>query len=78
MDGGVESGFKEVKRGEYRTKLLHVKGRRHIHCTEVPLEVSSMNSGDVFILDSKHDIFQWNGKGMCERTMKMFAPTAPT
>jgi len=63
MDGGVESGFKEVKRGEYPTKLMHVKGRRHIHCTQVPLEPSSMNSGDVFILDTKHDIFQWNGKG---------------
>lgn len=62
MEGGVESGFKEVKRGEYKSRLLHVKGRRHIHCTEVPLEPSSLNCGDVFILDTKHDIFQWNGK----------------
>jgi hypothetical protein len=63
MDGGVDSGFKEVKRDEYKTRLLHVKGRRHIHCTVVPLETKSIVSDDVFILDTKHDIFQYNGSG---------------
>ena len=63
MDGGIDSGFTEVKRDEYKTRLLHVKGRRHIHCTVVPLETKSIVSDDVFILDTKHDIFQYNGSG---------------
>lgn len=29
---------------------------------QVPLDVKSMNEGDVFILDAGRHIFQWNGK----------------
>lgn len=61
-DGGVESGFRKVDRDHYETRLFHVKGRRHIITRQVPVEVKSMNCGDVFILDTKHDIFQFNGK----------------
>lgn len=41
---------------------MHIKGRRHVVTSEVKLDPSSMNCGDVFVLDTKHDIYQWNGK----------------
>jgi len=62
LEGGVESGFNHVKPEEYRPRLLHLKGRKNIRITEVPIEFSSMNSGDVFILDNGFDIYQWQGK----------------
>lgn len=71
-EGGVESGFRKVDRAAYPSRLLHVKGRRHILTTEVKLDPASMNSGDVFILDTKHDIYQWNGKD-CSRLEKQHA-----
>jgi len=62
MTGGVESGFKHVKPEEYEPRLLHLKGRRKIRVTQVPLERASLNSGDVFILDGGLKIWQWNGR----------------
>ena len=62
MTGGVASGFKKVDRNAFTTRLLHVKGKRNIQVAQVPIEVSSLNEGDVFILDAGRDIFQWNGK----------------
>ena len=46
----------------YVTRLLHVKGRRNVRCMQVPVEVASLNSGDVFILDTGKVLYQWNGK----------------
>ncbi|KAK3260030.1 hypothetical protein CYMTET_30995, partial [Cymbomonas tetramitiformis] len=62
LQGGVESGFKKVVRGEYTKRLLHVKGRRNVRVSEVPIAAESLNSGDVFILDNGLSIYQWNGK----------------
>ncbi|EDQ85244.1 uncharacterized protein MONBRDRAFT_34323 [Monosiga brevicollis MX1] len=63
LPGGVATGFKHVdKEGEHRTRLLHVKGRRKIRVSEVPLQAGSVNEGDVFILDAYMEIYQWNGK----------------
>eukprot|EP00730_Choanoeca_flexa_P008954 TRINITY_DN12561_c0_g5_i1.p1 TRINITY_DN12561_c0_g5~~TRINITY_DN12561_c0_g5_i1.p1 ORF type:complete len:835 (+),score=300.76 TRINITY_DN12561_c0_g5_i1:1495-3999(+) len=63
LPGGVATGFKHVdKEGEHRSRLLHVKGRRKIRVSEVPMEANSLNEGDVFILDAYMDLFQWNGK----------------
>jgi len=62
LTGGVESGFHHVKPEEYRPRLLHLRGNRgDIHVSEVPLSASSLNSGDVFILDKGLALFQWNG-----------------
>ena len=58
----MASGFKKVERGKYETRLLHVKGRRNIRVQQTRLAWSSMNSGDVFILDKGLDIYVWNGK----------------
>jgi len=60
-EGGVDSGFRKVDRENYPTRLFHVKGRRHIVTSQVKVDPSSLNQGDVFILDTKHDIYQWNG-----------------
>lgn len=69
LAGGVESGFKKVDRDKYDTRLLHVKGRRNIRVQQTKLAWSSMNSGDVFILDAGMKIWLWLGSksGRVER-----------
>jgi len=62
LSGGVETGFKHVKPTEYKPRLLHLKGKKRIRVTEVPLKGDSLNSGDVFILDAGLNLYQWNGK----------------
>ena len=62
MAGGIETGFKHVDRDSFQTRLLHIKGRRNIRVMQVQLNPSSLNSGDVFILDAGRELFQWNGK----------------
>ena len=60
--GGIESGFTHVKPEEYRTRLLHIKGRlRNVRVTEVPLSASSLNTGDIFVLDKGLDLYQMQG-----------------
>ncbi|XP_073485633.1 scinderin-like isoform X1 [Aquarana catesbeiana] len=60
--GGVASGFQHVVTNDLSAKrLLHIKGRRVVRATEVPLDWSSFNSGDCFIIDLGSDIFQWCG-----------------
>jgi gelsolin len=61
LEGGVESGFRHVKPEEYKPRLLHLKGKKKVRVTEVPLSHTSLNSGDVFILDAGLNIYQWNG-----------------
>jgi len=62
MEGGVESGFNKVKPKEYKPRLLQLKGRKRVRLVEVPLDVKSINSGDVFILDLGMLLIQFNGK----------------
>jgi len=63
LQGGVATGFHHVKPEEYKPRLLHVKGRgSNVRVTEVALSHTSLNSGDVFILDAGLSIYQWNGK----------------
>jgi gelsolin len=61
LEGGVASGFKQVKPEEYKPRLLHIKGRKIPRITQVPTEAASMNSGDVFVLDLGLRLLQWNG-----------------
>jgi len=61
MDGGVDSGFKHVEPEKYVPRLLHVKGKRKVRVSQVPMEKASLNSGDVFILDAGLQVMQWNG-----------------
>jgi len=41
---------------------LKVKGKKNVRITEVSCCTASLNSGDVFVLDSKDEVFQWIGK----------------
>jgi len=62
MAGGIDSGFKHVKPEEYKPRLMHIKGRKTVRVMETALSCSSLNQGDVFILDAGLKIWQWNGK----------------
>jgi len=61
LDGGVESGFKQVKPEEYKPRLLHIKGKKKVRVAQVDLNREALNSGDVFILDSGLKLYQFNG-----------------
>ncbi|NXS10580.1 ADSV protein, partial [Neodrepanis coruscans] len=50
--GGVASGFNHVVTNDMSVqRLLHIKGRRVVRATEVPLAWTSFNKGDCFIVD---------------------------
>jgi len=59
--GGVDTGFNHVQAAEYAARLLQVKGKLSIRISEVPLAASSLNDGDVFVLDNGLKLWQWNG-----------------
>jgi len=62
LDGGNESAFHKVKPTEYAPRLLHFKGSgKNVKCTQLPLARSSLNQGDVFLLDKGLTLIQWNG-----------------
>jgi len=65
MSGGIESGFNIVKPTEYKSKLLQVNGvsAKYVRVDEVKLDRSSLNNGDVFVLDAGLSLYQWNGSG---------------
>jgi hypothetical protein len=62
MEGGIAGGFKKVERDAYTPRLFQLKGKRNVRCTQVEMKASSMNEGDVFILDLGLTLYQWNGK----------------
>ncbi|XP_073253861.1 gelsolin, cytoplasmic-like [Porites lutea] len=70
LEGGVESGFRKVQRGVYEKRLFHVKGKRNVRVSQVELHYTSLNKGDVFILDEGMTIHCWNGS-QCSRTERM-------
>ncbi|XP_041823352.1 adseverin [Melanotaenia boesemani] len=60
--GGVASGFHHVVINDLSAqRLLHIKGRRVVRGTQVPLSWSSFNSGDCFIVDLGDKIYMWCG-----------------
>uniref|UniRef100_UPI00398F422C scinderin n=1 Tax=Pristiophorus japonicus TaxID=55135 RepID=UPI00398F422C len=60
--GGVASGFTHVIINDLSAqRLLHIKGRRVVRATEVPLSWASFNKGDCFIIDLGAIIYQWCG-----------------
>jgi len=70
LEGGVDSGFRKVQRGVYEKRLFHVKGKRNVRVSQVELHYTSLNKGDVFILDEGMTIHCWNGS-QCSRTERM-------
>jgi gelsolin len=61
LSGGVDTGFRAVKAETYEPRLFHLKGKRKIRVTQVVLSAKSLNSGDVFVLDTGLILYQWNG-----------------
>lgn len=78
MAGGIESGFKHVEAASYTARLLHVKGKESIRMMQVPLKLDSLNEGDVFILDSGLELWQWNGKNSSHHERKAANETIAT
>uniref|UniRef100_A0A0D6R508 HP domain-containing protein n=1 Tax=Araucaria cunninghamii TaxID=56994 RepID=A0A0D6R508_ARACU len=60
-EGGVASGFKHVEEKAYPIRLFVCKGKYVVRVREVPYSRSSLNHDDIFILDTKSKIFQFNG-----------------
>ena len=52
-DGGVSSGFNHVTPNDYSEiqRLLWVRGKNPVRCTQVPMSWDSLNLSDCFILD---------------------------
>ncbi|KAL2482931.1 Villin-4 [Forsythia ovata] len=65
QEGGVASGFKHVEAEEHKTRLYVCKGKHVVHVKEVSFARSSLNHDDIFILDTKSKIFQFNGSNSC-------------
>ena len=61
LPGGIESGFRNVEEKVFEPRLLHVKGERYPRMFTVEMKASSINEGDVFILDMNDRIFFWPG-----------------
>ncbi|XP_047315379.1 villin-2-like isoform X3 [Impatiens glandulifera] len=61
LEGGVASGFKKPEEEEFEIRLYICKGKRNVRLKQVPFSRSSLNHDDVFILDTKEKIFQFNG-----------------
>ena len=52
-DGGVSSGFNHVTPNDFSEiqRLLWVRGKNPVRCTQVPMSWDSLNLSDCFILD---------------------------
>lgn len=61
LEGGIESGFHHVDPKSYKPRLLWIKGKKNVRVREVPRASTSLNNGDVFILDMGLKLYQWNG-----------------
>ncbi|KAK1268696.1 Villin-4 [Acorus gramineus] len=63
QEGGAASGFKhtEINHQDHVTRLYVCKGKHVVNVKEVPFARSSLNHDDIFILDTKSKIFQFNG-----------------
>jgi len=62
LEGGVESGFRNVKPKDYKPRLLHVCGyKKHVQVYQVKLDVSNLNDSDSFVLDCGLTVYQFNG-----------------
>jgi gelsolin len=61
MKGGVDTGFRHVEPTSYKTRLLHVKGKKNCTVREVELSAKSLNKGDIFIIDAGLDLYEWIG-----------------
>ncbi|KAJ4810633.1 Villin-4 [Rhynchospora pubera] len=61
--GGAASGSRhaDISERDHVTRLFVCRGKHVVHVKEVPFARSSLNHDDIFILDTKSKIFQFNG-----------------
>jgi gelsolin len=84
LTGGYDSGFRQISLLVREPRLFQCKGKRNVRVKQVanieinkynkiiiqvPLNVDSLNLGDVFILDAGEKILVWTppGSGRLER-----------
>jgi len=62
-EGGVASGFNHVIPNDYSEiqRLLWVRGKNPVRCTQVEMTWDSLNKSDCFILDLGNEIYVWCG-----------------
>jgi Ca2+-binding EF-hand superfamily protein len=63
-EGGIESGFRHVGPRAYDAKLFVVQRSatsHHLTVSQVPMNVSSLNHGDCYVLDAGTEIIVWHG-----------------
>jgi len=63
MDGGHASGFRHVEKDKYDARLFQVQrtGTKTACTFQVPCKASSLNDGDVFILDAQEGVYTYVG-----------------
>lgn len=67
--GGKASGFKNSKQEEMAyqggTRVFHIRGTNdyNTRAVEVPAAASSLNSNDIFVIQTSNNVFLWCGKG---------------
>ncbi|MFH4979452.1 hypothetical protein AB6A40_006161 [Gnathostoma spinigerum] len=62
LAGGVKSGMRHVEvedLDDFEPRMFQCRGKRNVRCSQVPCEASSLNLGDVFILDKGSSIYVW-------------------
>jgi len=55
LPGGVKSGFTHYDPEDVEKRLFRVKGKKNVQVKQVPVDISSMNKSDCFILDGGKD-----------------------
>ncbi|XP_062386192.1 LOW QUALITY PROTEIN: adseverin [Sardina pilchardus] len=76
--GGVASGFQHVVTNDLTAqRLFHIKGRRVVRATQVPLDWKNFNKGDCFIIDLGAVIYQWCGSS-CNKFERLKAAQVAT
>lgn len=85
VKGGTPSALKIMKKVPLIPRLFQVKGpKNQVVVKQVNAHYSSLNSGDIFVLETEDVIIQWSGKqcNLCERAtaleftthLKLFRP----
>jgi len=72
LPGGVKSGFTHYDPEDVEKRLFRVKGKKNVQVKQVPVDISSMNKSDCFILDGgkEHPILVYMPTGA--RKMEQF------
>jgi len=62
MEGGIASGFRQVKPEEYKPRLFQVRqSAKTVRAFEVPVKAGSLHDDDTFILDAGLKIYMFVG-----------------